>query len=215
MRPIETAKNASGVGLLEHAATGQVRPVDGTDVVQPEKAALEEVVAVGVLPVDPPGEGDQQLVENPGQEIRVPAAVDGPDLERRPGPHGRVNVAEVPLVGGQRTVRVLEPLSAQQFDLVLGERRIDVRQRDAVEGHVPGGEPRVLPAVRHRHDVERVERPPLTVAGLFSLLRWRWLTRIAVQPAAHVEVVKLLAPQHARERLPHDGPLVLARRFRR
>ena len=75
--------------------------------------------------------------------------------QRRPGLHRRVDVAEVPLVRRQRPVRVLEPLPAQQDQLVLGERRVHVRQRDAVERQVPRGEPRVLPLVRHRHDVER------------------------------------------------------------
>ena len=78
---------------------------------------------------------------------------------------GRVDVAEVPLVGGQRAVRVLEPFPAQQDQLVLGERRVDVGQRHAVERQVPGGEPGVLPLVGHRHDVEGVEVAPPGVAA--------------------------------------------------
>ena len=134
------AHPAGGVGLLQDAADRQVRAVDRADVVQAEEAALEQVVALGVLPVDPPGEVDQQLVEDPADEVDVAAAVDREHLQRRPGLHRRVDVAEVPLVGGQRPVRMLEPLPAQQDQLVLGERRVHVCQRHAVERQVPGGD---------------------------------------------------------------------------
>ena len=156
---------AGGVGLLEHAADRQVGAVDRADVVQTEEAALEQVVAAGVLQVDPPGEVDQQLVEDPAEEVQVAAAVDGEHLERGPRLHRRVHVAEIPLVGGQRPVGVLEPLPAQQDQLVFGERRVDVGQGHAVEGQVPGGEPGVLPLVRHRHDVEGIEVAPPGVAA--------------------------------------------------
>ena len=45
-----------GIGLLQDADR-QVRAVDWADVIQAEEATLEQVVALGVLPVDPPGEG--------------------------------------------------------------------------------------------------------------------------------------------------------------
>ena len=165
------------------AADGQVGTVDRADVVEPEEAALEEVGAVGVLEVHPPREVDEQLVEDPAEEVEVAAAVDGEHLERGPRLHGRVDVAEVPLVRGQRAVRVLEPLPAQQHQLVLGERGVEVGQGDAVEGHVPRREPRVLPLVGHRHDVEGVEVLPSGVALRQPVRRRRRLRRIAVQPA--------------------------------
>src|SRR5271166_4149901 len=70
---------------------------------------------------------------------------------------GGLDVPEVPLVGGQGTVGVLEPLAAQEGELVLRERRIDVHQRDAVKCQVPCREPGVLPGVRHGHHVECVK----------------------------------------------------------
>ena len=149
---------AGRVGLLEPPRDGQVRAIERADVVQPEEAALEQVRPGGVLPVDPPGEVHQQLVEHLTQELHVPAAVDDEHLERGPRLDRRVDVAEVPLVGRQGAVGVLEPLPAQQPELVLRETRVDVRQRDAVEGQVPGGEPGVLPLVGHREDVEGAER---------------------------------------------------------
>src|ERR1022692_2533668 len=80
--------------------TGRCDRVDRADVVQAEEAALEEVVAFGFFPVDPPGEVDQQLVEDPAEEADVAAAVDGEYLQRGPRLHRRVHVAEVPFVRG-------------------------------------------------------------------------------------------------------------------
>src|SRR5436190_20987809 len=100
-----------------------MRAVDRADIVQTEKAALEQVVSLAVLPVDPPGEVDQQLVEDPADEIDVPATVDRENLQRRPRLHRRVDIAEVPLVSRQRPIRMLEPLPAKHDQLNLAERR--------------------------------------------------------------------------------------------
>ncbi len=87
-------------------------------------------------------------------------------------------------------------------------------ERDAVEAEVPRGEPRVLPLVRHRHDVERLEVAPAGVAALEARGGRGGLGRVAGQPAGHVVVVELLAPEHPRERLAHDAGLVVGRRWR-
>ena len=53
------------VGLLEMAAGGQRRAaVEDANVVEAEEAALEDVHAFGVFAVHPPGEVQQQLVED-------------------------------------------------------------------------------------------------------------------------------------------------------
>ena len=140
------------------------------------------------------------------------AAVDREHLERGPGLHRRVHVVERPLVGGQRAVRVLEPLPAEQDQLVLRERGVDAGERDAVEGEIPGGEPRVLPLVGHRHDVEGVERPPVLVAAGEPRVGRPRLRRVAVEPARDVVGVELLAPEHPGQRLPEDEGLVRGRR---
>ena len=139
---------ARRVGLLEPALDGERRrAVDRADVVQAEEAALEDVVAVGVLAVDPPGEVQEQLVEDALEEDEVGGAVDGEHPQGGPGVDGRVHVAEGPLVGGQLAVGVHVPLAAQQQELLLGELRIDVGDGHALEGQVPRREPRVLPRV--------------------------------------------------------------------
>ena len=142
------------------------------------------------------------------QEVEVAGPVDGEHLERGPGVNRRVDVAEVPLVGGQCSVGVLEPLAAQQQQLAFGECRVDVCERHGVEGEIPRGEPGVLPFVRHRHDVEGVELAPSGVAPVEPGGRRRRHSRVAVEPAGHVVVVELLAPQHAGECLTHHHRLV-------
>jgi len=179
-----------------------VRAVDRADVVQAEETALEDVLVAGVLAVDPPGEVDQELVENPAQEVDVAPAVEGEDLQRRPRVHRRIHIAEIPFVGRQRPVRVLVPFPAQHDQLVLGEGRIQVGEGHAVEGQVPGGEPGILPLVRHRDDVEPVEVTPPGVPPVLAPGRRFGLGRIAVQPPVDGVVVQLLTPQQAGTRLP-------------
>src|SRR5262249_47805388 len=144
--------------------------VDGADVVHAQKAAFEHVVAGGVLAVDPPGEVQQQLVEDPLQEDQITAAVDGEDPQGGPGVHGRVDVPEGPFVGGQLSVGVHVPLAAHQQQLVLGELRVDVGDGHALEGQIPGGVPGVLPGVAHGDDIGVIEVTPLVVAGALSTL---------------------------------------------
>ena len=47
------------------------RAVEDADVVEAEEAALEDVAPLGVLAVDPPGEVEQQLVEDALEEGAV------------------------------------------------------------------------------------------------------------------------------------------------
>ena len=97
----------SGFDAVEHA-----------DVVQSEKAALEDVAAAGVLAVHPPGEIQHQLVENALEKGRSPcpfsAAVDLVDAPGGPGMHRRIDVAERPFIGGQLAVRMHVPFARQQ-----------------------------------------------------------------------------------------------------
>ena len=97
------------------------------------------------------------------------AALLAVDLEHPPGRPGvdrRVDVGERPLVGRQLAVRVHVPLAGQHHELLLGELGVDQRERDAVEGEVPGGVPGILPFVRHRDDVVVVEVAPVAVAAV-------------------------------------------------
>src|SRR5579885_2225826 len=97
---------ARAVGLLEPATAGQrLGAVKRAQVVEAEHAAFKQVAAFGVLAVDPPGEVQQQLVEGALEEgavgVAADAAGDFVDAPDGPGVHGRVDVVEVPLVGGE------------------------------------------------------------------------------------------------------------------
>ena len=206
------------VRLLEVSAGRQgSAAVEDTDVVEAQEAALEHVRAGRILAVHPPGEVDEELLENRLEELeialtaqRLLATVDEP---ARPRVHGRVHVAEIPLVGGNLPARMQVLVIEHQEELVLGEVGIDEVQRDRVEGQIPRRVPGIFPLVRHRDDVgvhhvgpPGVPKPrPLRGIGIDAVL---------LEPRAHVVEVELLAPQHAGQRLAQDQRAVRARRRR-
>jgi len=154
------------IGLFEVAARRQGgAPVEHADIVQAEKAALEQVAAGRVLAVEPPREVQEQLLESVAQEIRVPLSpLARPRREgeqRRPGMHGRVDITEVPLVRGDLPARVKVHVAEHQLDLPSGEAGIDHAQRHAMESQVPRRVPGVFPAVGHRQDVPVLHVEPL------------------------------------------------------
>ena len=201
---------AGAVGLIDVTAGGQLTAaVEHTDIVESEKAALEDVAPLDVLAVHPPGEVEYQLVEYPLEELQIalPAALLAVDLEHapgRPGVHRRVDVAKGPLVGGDLAIRVHVPLARQQDELLLGECGVQVRQWQAMESQIPGRVPRVFPLVGHGNDIGVVQMPPVSVAAVPARGRRWWLRRVALQPSADIEVKELLAPDHSGKRLALD-----------
>ncbi len=125
-----------------------------------------------------------------------------------PGMHGRIHVAQLPLVGGNLAVRVHVPLAQQQDELVLRELRIDERERDAVESEIPGRVPGVFPLVGHREDFAIVEMPPLVIPARPALARRRGLSDVSAEPSLDVVPVVLLAPEQPRDGLAEDPALV-------
>src|SRR5208283_6145479 len=135
---------AGRVGLLEAIAGGQrLRAIEYRDVVEPEKAALEDIGALGVLTVDPPAVIEQELVKDPLQEIVVAAPAlqaFGPEgFQRRKRVDWRIRIAEIPFIGRYLAVRVEITLAQHQVDLVFREVHIDKGQRAAMKGEIPGG----------------------------------------------------------------------------
>ena len=107
---------AGAVALLEMAAVRKrFVTVEYPDVVEPEKSTLEDIVALGVLAIHPPGEGDQHFVENRLQKCAITFSgllpFDLINAPCRPCHHRRVHIAEVPLVGWDLAVRMLIPLA--------------------------------------------------------------------------------------------------------
>ena len=124
--------------------------------------------------------------------------------------HRRVDVAEVPLVGGDLAARVEVRLRQHQVELALGEVGVDHRQRHAVEREVPRRVPRVLPLVGHRDDVVVDHVEPRLVAAAPARRRPQRVRLVLAQPQVDVEVVALLRPQHPGQRLAHHRCRVVA-----
>ncbi len=83
-----------------------------------------------------------------------------------------------------------------------------------MECQVPGGIPRVFPFVRHRNHVCIQHVKPFCVA---HVLLGGFEQRVAVvfnQPLFQIEIVKLLAPQHPRQRLAVHPALIFTERGR-
>ena len=81
-----------------------------------------------------------------------------------------------------------------------------------MERQVPGREPRVLPRVRHRHDVAGDHVEPRHVADV-RRVRVPRVDAVLAQPAVDVVLVVLLGPQQAGQRLAHhQRPVGVERR---
>src|SRR5215467_10656917 len=78
-----------------------------------------------------------------------------------------------------------------------------------MKGEVPGCEPGVFPLVRHRDDIGDNKVSPIAVAPVLPVFRRRRLSRIAIEPMLHIEVIELLVPQHSSKGLTLYPPHVL------
>src|SRR5205085_3761640 len=105
------------------------------DVIEPEEPALENIFPFGVFPVHPPRECDQEFVENGFEKSAVAFArlflLDLVNAPRGPAEHGRINVVEVPFVGGYLAGGMLIPFAQDDIELALGEEWIDQRKGNA------------------------------------------------------------------------------------
>ena len=208
------------VGLLEMPSGRQRRAaVEDADVVEAQESSREDVASRGVLAVEPPVEVEEQHLEAAAQEIEVAtpvlAAVHAVDEQGRPGVHRRVDVAEVPLVGGDLAARVQVHLAQHQLELLLGELDVHHRQRERVERKVPRRVPGIFPLVRHRDDVAVEHVEPVDVARTAAESPAHRVRVVLRQPAIEVEVVVLLRPEHSGQRLADHPVLVLAEHVRR
>ena len=212
----EHSHPAGGIGLFElGAARHLLASIDDRDVVETEKPPFEDVVPLAIDLVHPPGEVHQQLVKAALEEVTVgfsrADAVHVVDAPNGPSVHRRVQVGEFPFVRRNLPARVEELLEQQQRELLLGEPRIDQRERHRVKSEIPCGEPRVLPLVGHRHHPHRVQIPPVNIAVPAMGFGWRPVRIVAVHPDVDVVKVNLLAPNHPRECLALDAALVFGR----
>ena len=121
------------VRLLQRSARRQLRAaIEDPDVVEAEETAGEDVATGRVLAVHPPVEVQHQALERALEEANVGAAevpLHPIEVQRRPGVHRRVDVAEVPLVRGNLAVRMDVEVPQHQQQLLFGEIEIHQRQR--------------------------------------------------------------------------------------
>src|ERR1700722_20425330 len=80
-----------------------------------------------------------------------------------------------------------------------------------MECEIPRRKPRIFPLIWHRYDIGSCEVTPFAVAPMLTALGRRGLRRIAIQPLLDIEVIVLLAPQHAGESLTLNVPHLFVR----
>src|SRR6185312_7810951 len=122
LQHVETELGHPGgaIRLLQYIAVGEhLRAVERADVVEPEKATLEHVIATCVFSIYPPGEVDQELLKSASQKIEIGAAIDPEHRERGPRLNWRIHVSEIPFIRRQLAVRVHVPFARQQEQLML------------------------------------------------------------------------------------------------
>ena len=141
------------------------------------------------------------------------AAVEAVVEERRPGVNGRIDVVEVPLVGRQLTVRVLVAFEQHERRAARAAKSGSTNANDdGVERQIPGGEPGVLPLVRHRDDVGAEHVEPVLVAGRCCSSRAG--TPRSFSQSLDVVDVGLLRPEQPAVALADDVRRVVAQRRR-
>src|SRR4029434_4292624 len=123
--------------LLEAPPGGQrSAAIEDADVVESEEPALEGIAAGQILAVEAPREVVREPVEGEAQEIAVggAAAILLEAMERQGGPgvHGRIDVAEIPLVRRQPAARMHVDVPHHEEELLLGEVEVDERERQGV-----------------------------------------------------------------------------------
>src|SRR5271170_4385593 len=184
------------VSLLQKPTGRQrLRAIKYSDVVHPQESAAEQVVALRILAIHPPGEIQVELLEHSGEKMRIALAALSGDLvntPRSPRMQRWVYVGERKLIRGNLTVRMHVPFTQQSNDLVFCELRIDRRHWNHVTGKVPRRVPWVLPLVGDRDNVAVIEMRPLAVASVLTAFGRRRLSWIAIEPMFNTEMNELL-----------------------
>jgi hypothetical protein len=109
----------------------QAGAIEDADVVQAQEAPFENIAPGAVLAIDPPGEIEQQFLKAALEPFLVPFARLGHfqriSKGRGPGVYRRIDVAEVPLIGGDLAVGMHVALAQHQLELLFAEIGIDER----------------------------------------------------------------------------------------
>ncbi len=124
--------------------------------------------------------------------------------------HRRVDVTEIPFVGGDLSVGMRIEVPQHQQKLILGKIEVHQRKRNRMKSQVPCRIPGILPLVGHRNDVAVQHVEPLGIANVLLIRSGQRMSFMFLEPAVEVEIVVLLAPQHPRQSLAVHAAFVLA-----
>src|SRR6266481_3437936 len=116
--------------------------------------------------------------------------------------HRRVDVTEIPLVGGDLSVGMRIEVPQHQQKLILGKSKVPCR--------IPG----ILPLVGHRNDVAVQHVEPLGIANVLLIRSGQRMSFVFLEPTVEVEIVVLLAPQHPGQSLAVHAAFILTQRMR-
>src|ERR1041385_5537054 len=99
--------------------------IENTDVIETKKPTLKNVHPIGVFAIDPPGEIQKQLLEDPLKEDCVADStsllLDLVNAPCSPGVNWWIYIAKCPLIRRQLAVRVHVPFAQHQYELFLRE----------------------------------------------------------------------------------------------
>ncbi len=114
-----------------------------SNIIQPQKASFKEVLPRRSLRFTHPTEIQHQLGKRPLRSSISPSVFRGlfspVQEEGCPDVHGRIDVAEVPIVGRDLSGRMPEELLPHQVELFFSEIHVNCGERNGVDRQVPGG----------------------------------------------------------------------------
>ena len=189
------------VRLVEVTARGKgSTAIEDANVVEPEESACKNILPLRVLPVDPPVEILHEALKRSFQETNVGSPQFAFDIEEEqccPCMDRGIHVAEIPFVRWDLSVGMGIQIPQHEEQLVLGEVEVHKRQGNCVKSQVPSGIPGIFPLVGHRDDVAIQHVEPLGIPDIATTGAQQRVSVMLLQPLVQIEVVILLAPQHA------------------
>src|SRR4029077_10959800 len=122
------AHPACAIALFEAAAVSERGvAIEHANVIEPKETTLENVVAFAIFAVHPPGESDEQLVEDCLQKCAIAAAAllsfDLINAPCSPRDDRWIDIAKMPFVCRDLAVRMLIPLAQDEIELALRKMR--------------------------------------------------------------------------------------------
>jgi hypothetical protein len=152
----------------------------------------------------------------------VVGSPDGPSV------HGRIDIGEIPFVGGDLTVGMEIPFAGEDVELFLCKLNVNHGERDAVERRIPSSEEGIFPFVGlqselwrwgmemgngagkyHGEDIVDIHMIPSLITNILATARRSRALLISLNPTFVDEVIILFTPQHSRKSLTLNIPHII------